>query len=74
MPPTESAWPFIPKRRQYPISVWFATRINKSQLQSLNMVGLYLPKQVSCMDRKTICSILKSDKKGWAAPNGQWRR
>jgi ATP-dependent DNA helicase PIF1 len=21
MPPTESAWPFIPKRRQYPISV-----------------------------------------------------
>ena len=46
MSPTESAWPFLLKRRQYPISVCFAMTINKSQGQSLNKVGLYLPKQV----------------------------
>jgi hypothetical protein len=34
------------KRRQYPISVYFAMTINKSQGQSLKKVGLYLPKQV----------------------------
>ena len=46
MSPTESELPFILKRRQYPISVCFAMTINKSQGQSLNKVGLYLPKQV----------------------------
>ena len=46
MSPTESAWPFVLKRRQYPTSVCFAMTINKSQGQSLNKVGLYLPKQV----------------------------
>lgn len=46
MTPTESGWPFLLKRRQYPLSVCFAMTINKSQGQSLNMVGLYLPKQV----------------------------
>lgn len=43
---TESAWPFLIKRRQYPISVCFGMTINKSQGQSLNKVGLYLRKQV----------------------------
>jgi ATP-dependent DNA helicase PIF1 len=46
MSPTESPWPFLLKRRHYPISVCFAMTINKSQGQSLNRVGLYLPKQV----------------------------
>ena len=46
MSPTESAWPFILKRRQYPILICFAMTINKSQGQSLNKVGLYLPTQV----------------------------
>jgi len=46
MSPTESKWPFMLKRRQYPISVCFAMTINKSQGQSLKNVGLYLPKQV----------------------------
>lgn len=44
--PSESNWPFILKRRQYPISLCFAMTINKSQGQSLQHVGLYLPKQV----------------------------
>ena len=46
MSPNESKWPFVLKRRQYPISVCFAMTINKSQGQSLKHVGLYLPKQV----------------------------
>ncbi|KAM0880860.1 hypothetical protein ACQ4PT_033300 [Festuca glaucescens] len=46
MSPNESKWPFVLKRRQYPISVCFAMTINKSQGQSLKNVGLYLPKQV----------------------------
>uniref|UniRef100_K3YXY4 ATP-dependent DNA helicase n=2 Tax=Setaria italica TaxID=4555 RepID=K3YXY4_SETIT len=46
MSPTESKWPFVLKRRQYPITVCFAMTINKSQGQSLKNVGLYLPKQV----------------------------
>uniref|UniRef100_A0A453F5X5 DNA helicase Pif1-like 2B domain-containing protein n=1 Tax=Aegilops tauschii subsp. strangulata TaxID=200361 RepID=A0A453F5X5_AEGTS len=35
MSPSDSEWPFIVKRRQYPISVCFAMTINKSQGQSL---------------------------------------
>ena len=42
MSPSDSKWPFILKRRQYPISVCFAMTINKSQGQSLKKVGLYL--------------------------------
>uniref|UniRef100_A0A453C8I6 Uncharacterized protein n=5 Tax=Aegilops tauschii subsp. strangulata TaxID=200361 RepID=A0A453C8I6_AEGTS len=46
MSPSDSKWPFILKRRQYPISVCFAMTINKSQGQSLKKVGLYLERQV----------------------------
>ena len=45
-PPTKSKWPFILKRRQFPIFVSFAMTINKSQGQSLNRVGLFLPQPV----------------------------
>ncbi|GJY31646.1 ATP-dependent DNA helicase PIF1-like protein, partial [Tanacetum coccineum] len=37
---TQSKWPFVLKRRQFPIR---PMTINKSQGQSLNHVGLYLP-------------------------------
>ena len=44
--PSESKWPFLLKRRQFPISVCFAMTINKSQGQSLKHVGVYLPNPV----------------------------
>ncbi|KAJ1295317.1 hypothetical protein BS78_01G215000 [Paspalum vaginatum] len=43
---SEPRWPFVLKRKQFPLSVCFAMTINKSQGQSLKNVGLYLPRQV----------------------------
>ncbi|KAL4626735.1 hypothetical protein ACB092_05G119100 [Castanea dentata] len=44
--PSDSKWPFVLKRRQFPVSVCFAMTINKSQGQSLQRVGLYLDRPV----------------------------
>ena len=44
--PTESKWPFILKRRQFSLKICYAMTINKSQGQTLNNVGLYLPTPV----------------------------
>ena len=44
--PTESKWPFILKRRQFPLKICYAMTINKSQGQTLNNMGLYLPSLV----------------------------
>ncbi|XP_074373466.1 uncharacterized protein LOC141713790 [Apium graveolens] len=46
MVPTDTAWPFEFKRVQFPVHLCFAMTINKSQGQSLNKVGLYLPRSV----------------------------
>ncbi|XP_058764575.1 uncharacterized protein LOC131638032 [Vicia villosa] len=43
--PSQSPWPFKLVQRQFPIIVSFAMTINKSQGQSLDFVGLYLPKE-----------------------------
>ncbi|XP_035840208.1 ATP-dependent DNA helicase PIF1-like [Helianthus annuus] len=43
---TKSKWPFIMKRRQFPVKPCYAMTINKSQGQSLKVVGLYLPRPV----------------------------
>ncbi|XP_058751151.1 uncharacterized protein LOC131624206 [Vicia villosa] len=44
--PSQSPWPFKLVRRQFPIIIFFAMTINKSQGQSLDQVGLYLPKEL----------------------------
>ncbi|XP_071697343.1 uncharacterized protein [Rutidosis leptorrhynchoides] len=43
---TKSKWPFIMKRIQFPVRPCYAMTINKSQGQSLDYVGLYLPSPV----------------------------
>ncbi|CAN1778539.1 ATP-dependent DNA helicase pif1 [Linum perenne] len=42
----DSRWPFILKRRQFPIRLCYGMTINKSQGQTLERVGIYLPKPV----------------------------
>ncbi|CAN1770799.1 ATP-dependent DNA helicase PIF1 [Linum perenne] len=39
-------WPFVLRRRQFPVRLCYAMTINKSQGQTLECVGLYLPKPV----------------------------
>ncbi|CAL1396900.1 unnamed protein product [Linum trigynum] len=42
----DSRWPFVLKRRQFPVRLCYAMTINKSQGQTLQSVGVYLPKPV----------------------------
>ncbi|KAF1866776.1 hypothetical protein Lal_00018161 [Lupinus albus] len=51
MSPSQTQWPFKLIRRQFPIIVSYAMTINKSQGQSLESVGLYLPKPVFSHDQ-----------------------
>ncbi|CAJ2628103.1 uncharacterized protein LOC123889435 [Trifolium pratense] len=44
--PSQSPWPFKLSRTQFPIVFSYAMTINKSQGQSLDSVGLYLPKSL----------------------------
>ncbi|XP_074283444.1 uncharacterized protein LOC141607992 [Silene latifolia] len=46
MTSSDTKIPFILKRRQYPLRPCYAMTINKSQGQSLDYVGVYLPKPV----------------------------
>ncbi|XP_040366362.1 ATP-dependent DNA helicase pif1 isoform X1 [Rosa chinensis] len=43
---SENKWPFTFKRRQFPVKPCYAMTINKSQGQSLNQVGIYLPEPI----------------------------
>jgi ATP-dependent DNA helicase PIF1 len=44
--PSQSPWPFKLSRRQFSITISYAMTIKKSQGQSLDFVGLYLPRPV----------------------------
>lgn len=46
MQPSDTGLPFELRRRQFPIRPSFAMTINKSQGQTMDMVGVYLPNDV----------------------------
>ncbi len=46
MSPSRTDWPFVFCRRQFLVRVAFAITINKSQGQTFNNVGVYLPSPV----------------------------
>lgn len=46
MTSNQTKCPFILKRRQYPVKICYAMTINKSQGQTLENVGIYLPQSV----------------------------
>uniref|UniRef100_A0A0R0E413 ATP-dependent DNA helicase n=1 Tax=Glycine max TaxID=3847 RepID=A0A0R0E413_SOYBN len=64
MSPFDSPWPFKLIRRQFPFIVSYAMTINKSQGQSLEHVGLYLPHPIfSHGQLYVVLSRVKSNKR-----------
>jgi len=64
MSPSQSPWSFKLCRRQFPIVVSYSMTINKSQSQSLDWVGLYLPKDVFSHGQIYVAISRVTSKKG----------
>ncbi|XP_058742520.1 uncharacterized protein LOC131615017 [Vicia villosa] len=64
MSPSQSPWPFKLNRRQFPIIVSYAMTINKSQGQSLDWVGLYIPKDLFSHGQLYVAISRVTTKKG----------
>ncbi|KAH1111401.1 hypothetical protein GYH30_009967 [Glycine max] len=64
MSPSQSPWPFKLLRRQFLIMLSYAMTINKSQGQSLSMVGLYLPKPVFSHGQLYVVLLKVNSRKG----------
>ena len=64
MQPTDTDYPFILKRLQFPVINAFAITINKSQGQSFEKVGIYLTAEVFTHGQLYVAFSRATSKKG----------
>uniref|UniRef100_K7KE30 DNA helicase Pif1-like 2B domain-containing protein n=1 Tax=Glycine max TaxID=3847 RepID=K7KE30_SOYBN len=62
--PLQSPWPFKMIRKQFPIIVSYVMTINKYQGQTLESIGLYLPKPIFSRDQLYVAFLRVQSKSG----------